>query len=321
VLGATSVPQGWTADSYLKAPHPGSLKTWAAWGLTEPPAQPLFWALVALFVGSGILGALRARVPAGGGVAHRLRARAARPEDAPEEAASALRGPLGEPEHAEWDGEATRLRYALGPKPSDGLRSHLGLAVVFVAGVYVVQPPPPAQTVARAELAAEEARTGARGTFDLVEGEEFTFFQSPTLYVLREYRADRLGLGPALQMTWREPGGEGFGSFWIYASAPRGFDARHRGGDIGFDVLRARLEPIPGAGPTARPASWLLILGIGLLILGASARLQPTVQTEVVCRGPNLEVRMSAPAGSRTERTWKRVRSAIEESFPVLEAG
>jgi hypothetical protein len=270
-------------------------------------------------LGSSVLGALRM---AGASTrssdpSHALRARAARPEDAPESMAALLRRHLGEPEHAEWDGRSTRLRYELGPKPGDALRSYLGLAIIFVAGVYVLQPPPEARTVARAWLAAEEAGSGLRGTFDIVEGEEFTFFQSRDTYILRGYAADRLGQGPALQMQWVDATGQPRGFFWVYQNAPRGFDGRHRQADIGFDILRAHQQPIPGAGPTARPASWGLILGVGLLMIGAIARMQPSLSADVVCTGHDVVLELRSAAGRRVERIWKQVRSAVEEEFPV----
>lgn len=319
VLAAASIPQGWSAESYLRGAHPGLLKTWAEWGLTDPTAQPLFWALVVLFLGSGALGA--ARLTAGARreapPSHALKAKAARPEDAPETMASTLRAHLGEPEHAEWDGRSTRLSYELGPKPGDALRSYLGLAIIFVAGVYVLQPPPESRTVARAWLGAEEVRSGLRGTFDIVEGEEFTFFQSQDTYILRGYAADRLGLGPALQIQWLDAAGQPVGSFWLYENAPPGFDTRHRRADIGFDVLRARQEPVPGAGPTARPASWGLILGVGLLMIGAVARMQPPLMAEVVCTGHEVTLELRSEAGRRAERIWKQIRASVEEEFPV----
>lgn len=317
VLTAARVPQGWLAHEVLRGPHPGPLVRWAEWGLTELPEQPLFWALLLLFVSSGVLGALRtARSNDEEAMASRvLTARSARPESAPESMAAALRPHLGEPEHADWDGTKTRLTYVLGPGPGDAVRSYLGLAIVFVTGVYVLQPPPPNRTVARAWLAAEEVRTGNRGVFDLVEGEEFSFFQSSDVYVLRGYASDRLGLGPALQFQWGEPGGQPFGAFWVYENAPPGFDQRHRRAAVGFDVLRAEVQPVPGAGPTARPASWGLILGAGLLMMGALVRLQPVSRVEVVCSGHDLRLELRGPESAKTERLFGRLREAVGEVF------
>jgi hypothetical protein len=323
VVVAASLPQGWAADSYLRAPYPGPLKDWAAWGLTNLADQPLFWALVTLFVGTAALSALRGAGPRRDRDAaphHALKAHAARPEDAPETVAAALRAHLGEPDRAEWDGRQTRLTYRLGPRPGDGLRTALGLAVVFVAGVYVLQPPPEERTVARAWLGVEEVGSGLHGTFDIVQGEEFTFFQSPDVYVLRGYVADRMGLGPALRFQWSDPQGERFGSFWLYENAPAGFDRRHRQASIALDVLRARQEPVPGAGATSRPASWGLILGLGLLMVGAAARMQPTVDAAVVCTGHDVRVELFAPEGAGRERLWRRLRAAVEEEFPVSTA-
>ncbi|NJK90178.1 MAG: hypothetical protein HC923_12860 [Myxococcales bacterium] len=87
---ASSIPQGWIAEQRLQALRPGRLRDLAEWGLTELAVQPLFWALLVLFVGSGIASTLAIRRP-DGGTTRRMRARTSRPEDAPDEVAAAAR--------------------------------------------------------------------------------------------------------------------------------------------------------------------------------------------------------------------------------------
>ncbi len=328
IIVAARLPQGWIAERFLRVTDPARLPQlagWnlaelAEWGLTGLVDEPIFWALLLLFVGSSALAAAsRGSAPAeSAGLKARVRsARTTRPEDAPEEVAAILRPVVGEPDEADWNGRRTRLSYRLGPRPSDLVRSHLGLALVLAGAAFILIPSAPERTVIRASLEATEARTGSRGTFDRVAGEELRAFQDADTYWISDFVADRAGLGPALFVQWargrdRRPGG-----FWLFTEAPRGFDGRHRQANVGFDVQSARFEPVPGAGPTSRPWSWLMVLGLGLLVAGAVGRSRPEVRLEALCEGKTIELRFTGDDGRPSQRLWSRVERAVGETFPL----
>jgi hypothetical protein len=280
---AAVVPQGWTAVELARLPHATQIQRMVQWGMTEifDSAWIRAAGILLLINVAAVIYRSRMSESAGGTLIDPPRSapcsetlKAPMPERAVESLRETFRSLMRSAPVAEKvEGSRvvmmfeTARRAELGP-----LLAHIGLVLLVVGAGLSVKPPPRNKSVASAILAVTDSKTGTVGTFDMVSGETFQFFQWRPRYVLRDYVIDRLGLGPAIRMEQMFPDQQNRTvDFWIYQNAPPGFDARHRKDVVAIEAKRLGVTPLPGTGLASQPASFLLIAGLGLLCFGALA--------------------------------------------------
>jgi hypothetical protein len=250
-----------------------------AWGLTDVASSPWFFALLALLVGNLLALSLRllwARRPAPDDAAlaasapHQAVIEAAWPERAVEGVRAVLARALGRPAVERVEGPRVLLAFETAPRARlTPLLTHVGLVLLVLGAVLATRPPDRSESMVRALLVVTEPRSGSVGRFDLAQEEVRTFFQLPFEYVIRDYVADRAGLGPALRMERLDNQRGVRDPFWIYLEAPPGFDARHREGAVEIVAEKMGLVPKPGSGLPSRPEAVLLLIGLAFLAVGA----------------------------------------------------
>lgn len=283
VLTGATLPQGWWAEELLRFERYAGLRPYAAWGLTHAWDTPWVWALVVLGAGA-VLAQAASRDLLARDAQRRYTLRAPRPELVADEAREALRAALGAPERAAFSEGATHISFrrsrlaALAPM-------NLGLIALLLGAALSLQPPAKGQMVAQAQLEVRDRRTSAVGTFDLMQGEQRTFFQDPREVTVAAYTPDREGLGPAVQLAALDPSTGRTERWWVYRDAPRGFDGRHRLGAVSIDVLDLQLRPRPGANLSRRSTSVLLLFGLVALALGFVSSGRPSGTWEVTLDG------------------------------------
>lgn len=285
---AAIVPQGVEALALAREGHATTLHTLAAWELTDIYASDLFRALMALIGGNlaaVVLTAAMARraapaldPPAAPAVVHDVIA--PRPEHALELTRAVLSSHLGLPVLERAEGAKSKLVFDVGRRAHLGpALAHAGLMfLVLGAGLYAARS---GQGVPRVVVDITDLGNGNTGRFDIVAGEPFTFFQRTERYTLRDYVPSREGLGPAVR--FERDSQDGGREVWVYARAPRGFDARHRKGEVAFEPVWMGWSPLPGRGLSGSPLAALMLGGLTLvgLGIGTTRRARGRVWTEV----------------------------------------
>ena len=172
------------------------------------------------------------------------------------------------------------------------LLAHLGLVLLVVGAGLSMRAPSLGNANVRAIMDVREKESGTVGRFDMVGGETFQPFRTRAKYMVRDYVSDKSGLGPAVrvEMTMTEPAQRL--DFWVYLNAPEGFDQKHRNDAISFRAVELGMQPTPGHGLSSRPASFLMIVGLGLLVFGAFAGSRPEGKLWLEADGD--EVRLAA---------------------------
>lgn len=278
---AAIIPQGSDALEMVRFEHATDLRRLAAWGLTDIFDSAWIRALGVLLlanIAAGIMRNLSQRNPdlAGPSVPsqapHDAELTTRLPERAVEALRAQLRGVLGTAPSAERV-EGARVTMVFDTSPRGELLpmlAHVGLILLVLGAGLLVAPPAANEAVVRAQLDVTDSRSNFTGHFDLAQNEPIKFFQWRTDYVIRGYVASKNGLGPAVQIEAIEPGQGGRRSeFWVYRDAPRGFDRRHRGGPVSIDMVSAGFQAAPGYGLSSKPASFLLLLGLAFILIGA----------------------------------------------------
>jgi hypothetical protein len=312
VLFAATIPQGWRAEELLRFDRYAPLRTWARWGLTEGLAAPWVGALAVLGVGALLAHALQPLRLAG--QRRRFDLTSPRPERAPEDLQPKLRPWLGVPVLAETKGARTRWTFRSRSDRSS-LPLHVGVGLILLGALAALEPAPRSVTVARAVLQVRDRASGAVGRFDLVQGEERSFFRSPRTVRLVGYVPDRKGLGPALRFESTDPNTRRTEAFWVYEDAPVGFDARHRQDAVGMRILDLRLQPRPGTrfqeGVSAL-APWLLLLGMVSLGIGVLGVGRPGGRWTVDFVGPRITV-TAEPAEGQTDVFFRYTEDVLRQ--------
>lgn len=277
---AAVVPQGRDALLLLTGEHSEGLRRLAALGLTDVFQSGWMRALAVLLFANVLAALVRgfrggrsdgpAAPPKGAPLVTELVA--SLPERAVEALRLNLRSALGAaPSGEQVEGAKVTLVFDTHPKSQlTPLLSHVGLILVVVGAGLLMQPPPESRSLVRALLRVTDSRTGSVGHFDMAQGEPVKFFQWRAEYVLRDYRATTsAGLGPAVRVERISPQDQRRDDFWVYRDAPAGFDQRHRRGLVAIEALSMGFYAAPGFGMSSNPASFLLLLGMGLAVLGA----------------------------------------------------
>lgn len=286
---ATMVPQGTEAMAIAREAHATDLQTLAAWGLTDVYDSGWFRALLALIGGNVavvLINALMARrsaialaPPARPAVVHDVVT--PRPEHALELARAVLSSQLGPPVAEAAEGSRARMVFDVGRAAHLGPPlAHAGLMLMVLgAGLYASRED---RGIPRAVLDITHPASKYTGRFDIVAGETFTFFQDTTKYVLREYLPSREGLGAAVRLE-RTAEGDSARDVWVYARAPRGFDGRHREGEVTIDAVSMGLSPVPGRALSGSLMATVMLGGLAMVVLGigASRRSRGRVWSEV----------------------------------------
>lgn len=295
LVGITAfVPQGWLAVEAARLENMASLRDLYAWGLTDVARSPWFFGLSVLLVANLAAVALRSllakrALPDDATLAsaapHSATVDAPWPERAVEGVRTALTRSFGRPTTERVDGARVLMAFDTAPRARfTPLVTHLGLVLLVLGAALSTRPANRTESLVRATLVVKDTRGGSVGRFDLAQDEVRTFFQWRSEYLVRNYVADRNGLGPAIRMERRDPEERRMEDFWVYLDAPAGFDARHRAGQVSIEAKRMGLAPKPGKGLASRPEAVLLLLGLGLLALGARELGRPDgrliVQTE-----------------------------------------
>lgn len=294
------VPQGWLATRLAGLEHSESIRTLYVYGLTNVAESPWLLALGALLVGNLVAVLLRL-----------VRARRAAPDDAvlaraapcaieldapfPERAVEQVRSLLarlfGRPVTERVEGARVLLAFETAPRARlTPLTTHAGLVLLLLGAVLSTRPPPPSRSMVRTVLEVRDSRSPAVGTFDLAEDEVRSFFQWRAEHVIRDYAPQKDGLGPAIRMERIDPELRRVEDFWVYLNAPPGFDARHRKGEVSIIAKEMGLVPRPGAGLASRPEAVLLLLGLGLLGLGALELGRPDGRLVVEAEGRRVRL-------------------------------
>jgi hypothetical protein len=278
---AAVVPQGWEAVEIARLPHATAIHSMIRWGLTDVFESAWIRALGVLLAVNVAAVVYRRRLgqaaesgmidpPKSAPFAESLKA--SLPEIAVESLRERFRtSMIGAPAAEKVEGSRvvmmfeTARRAELAP-----LFAHLGLVLLVVGAGLSVQPPLRNKSVVSAILNVTDSKTGTVGSFDMQSGEMFQFFEWRPKYVVRDYVVDKNGLGPAIRMEQVFPDNDGRTSdFWVYQNAPKGFDKRHRRDVVHIEAKRMGVIALPGTGLASRPGSFLMILGLGLLVYGA----------------------------------------------------
>jgi hypothetical protein len=280
---AAMVPQGWAAVELARLAHATQIQEMVRWGLTEVFDSAWIRAVGVLLLVNVAAVVYRSRMTDRAddvvldpprSAPHAEHLTAPMPERAVETLRETFRSLMRAPPTAEKvEGSRVVMMFETAKRAELApLLAHLGLVLLVIGAGLSVKPPPRSKSVASAVLAVTDSRTGTVGTFDMVSGEVFQFFQWRPRYVIRDYVIDKNGLGPAIRMEQSFPDQENRTvDFWVYQNAPKGFDARHRKDVVAIEAVRLGITALPGNGLASQPASFLLIFGLGLLCFGALA--------------------------------------------------
>lgn len=281
-LIAALVPQGPAALQAARNPGADTLHALAQWGLTDVFSSPWFYSLAVLLAGNltAVVFQTFARARADDAVArpparpaHEHRIDAQFPEIAVEVLHDAYAARLGPPRAQRADNERAVLVFDSGSN-TDRAPAFVAvglLTMIVGAGLHAVEAQDERRSSPHAFLEITDSRSNTTTAFDLRAGESRQFFQWKDTYVLQSYTRSKDGLGPAVLIERRAPGQPSGESFWVYQNAPRGFDKRHRGGDVSIEASELRRTPLPGQGLADSPVGALLMFGLGVLFIGAAA--------------------------------------------------
>ncbi|MBI4816302.1 MAG: cytochrome c biogenesis protein ResB [Deltaproteobacteria bacterium] len=275
---AAVVPQGAIAVDLAREPTATTMHTLFAYGLTDIFGSAWVKVIAALLLGNVAAILVRRRYDAKAALTETpprdaplsLDLRAERPERAVELVRGALSARVGPPRLEVAEGSKVALVFDSGSGVAAApLVTHLGLLVAVMAAGIEVSTMNPKDAAPAAVLLVTDSTNGTLGRFNMVAGEQFEFFQFSAKYVLREYVRSRGNLGPAIRIERIARGQREGPSFWVYENAPKGFDQRHRAGEVFIDVESSSLKPLPGKGLTGKPTGALLLLGFALVAFGA----------------------------------------------------
>lgn len=286
-LVAALIPQGREAMILARSEHATRLHALIAWGLTDLFDSAWFKAFAVLLVTNVTAAALRLatskvesgnflRVPTRASLSTTLNASV--PERAVDVLRRACRAVLRVAPSAEVvDGARVTMVFDTTRGGSFApLFAHLGL-LLLVTGAASASAVEPDSVIPYGRFEIKDMRSQKVGLFDMVANEPFQLFQWRAHYTLRNFRHDLGGLGPAVQFEKSEPDQPG-STFWVYLLAPNDFtkdgrtvffDEKHRGDVVAFRALDMGERPLPGEGFGASSGAVLMILGVGLLFIGA----------------------------------------------------
>ena len=237
----------------------------------------------------------------------------------PESAAVRLRGHFrqffGHPPITEKiDGTKVWLRFDPGYGQGIGaLLLHVGIGVMMLGVGLASQPAKLAHTLSHGEFLVRDSRSGFVGTFDMVENEDFEFFQWPYRYVLRRFVPGKGGLGPAAEIERIDSKRKRRDAFWVYQNRDLEFDKRHRKGVVHIQAVALGRKPLPGRGFSSSLASLLLLGGTGLLMVAFVFGLRNRGDLWVLVDGDHIRL-LGTPETSGPNRkfenafrTWTRL--------------
>jgi hypothetical protein len=297
---AAIVPQGAEALALAKDQAATRIHTLAAWGITDIFVSPFFYAIVALLSGNLLAIAIsslfasarplvRVEPPQGAPLDREITAPF--PEQAHEIVREALLGRLGQPIAQTVQGARVVMLFETGSAGEVApLFAHLGLMLLVLGAGLFAATQGEQKGVAHAKLAITDSRTRATGHFDMVAGEPFQLFQYPSRYVLRDYVPSREGLGPAVRLERTAQGAQQASDFWVYLSAPPGFDERHRRGEVFIEGRWMGLSPLPGQGLADSPLGVMMIVGLALIGVGTVKSRHPRGKIWVETSGDKVHL-------------------------------
>lgn len=283
---AAIVPQGWVAVEFARVENATRMQSLAAWGLTDIFDSAWIKALASLLVMNVVAVVLRSFL-----TGKKEEEDATAPDKAPleehlvaplpERAVEALRETFraalrSAPLKEKVEGSRVTMLFETSRRAElNPLLAHLGLVLLVVGAGLSMRAPAMGNANVHAIMDIQENKTGTVGRFDMAGGESFQPFRTRAKYTVRDYVSDKKGLGPAVRvdMTMTEPVQRL--EFWVYLNAPPNFDQKHRKDAISFRAVEIGMEAVPGHGLSSRPASFLMIAGLGLLVFGAFAGSRP----------------------------------------------
>lgn len=282
VLISNIVPQGREAIDIAASAAATPLHEAARWGLTEIFSTSWIKALGVLFaanilamtannfLGREELSSVNLSPPKNLKLSTRLSPRF--PEKATPQLRASLESLFGHPMAESMQKDKTIMVFDSNKGAMwSAMMSHLGLiAILLGIGLYTINFDENSVSP-QAILEVTDPKSGSSGIFNLRAGETRQFFTYPDSYMVRNYKRTKDGLGPAILLERRRKDAKRGESFWVYQSAPEGFDRRHRNEQVSIKALKLGRTPLPGAGLINSPIVLLLLGGIASIFLGLRA--------------------------------------------------